>query len=78
MPTLSATDGQTTQPIDQIKRVDLTPEDVRKMSDEDIATHLALLRRNRETSPPKAGKGSGRVKSPVDQLIDDGDLESDV
>jgi hypothetical protein len=75
MPTLNATDGGATAPIEQIKRVDLTPEDVRKMSDEELASHLALLRRNRETSPPKAGKGSG-PRAPIDQLIDDGDVEN--
>jgi hypothetical protein len=80
MPTLNATDGGTATPIEQIKRVDLTPEDIRKMSDEDLATHLALLRKSRETSPPKAGKGGGAMRSsvPKEQLIDDSDIESDV
>ena len=80
MPTLSATDGGTAQPIDQIKRVDLTPEDIRKMSDEEIATHLEMLRRSRETSPPKAGKtggaGARSPKTPNEQLIDDSDVEN--
>lgn len=78
MPTLSATDGGTTQPIDQIKRVDLTPEDIRKMSDEEIATHLEMLRRSRETSSPKAGKtgGARSPKTPNEQLIDDSDVEN--
>jgi hypothetical protein len=78
MPTLSATDGGTATPIEQIKRVDLTPEDIRKMSDEDLATHLAALRRSRETSPPKAGRTARTPKGPSEQLIDDNEIESDV
>lgn len=81
MPTLNATDGGgASASIEQIKRVDLTPEDIRKMSDEELATHLAALRRSRETSPPKAGKGGGATRIPrsTETLIDDSDIESDV
>ncbi len=82
MPTLSATDGGSATSIEQIKRVDLQPEDIRKMTDKEIEDHLALLRRQRETPAPKNRKeykeqdGLRRAKAVAEQLIDDSDVEN--
>ena len=53
MPKLSATDSGS---LDIIKRIDLTPQDIQKMSDEELHQHLTLLRRNRESSAPRASR----------------------
>lgn len=62
MPRLSA--GGTGAPSvpndEQITRVDVAPEDIRTMSDEQLQALLADLRSKRETSPPKAGKVAAR------------------
>lgn len=40
--------------IDQINRIgDLTPKAIIEMSDEELRAHVDLLRRNRETAPPR-------------------------
>lgn len=79
MPTLSATDGATASPVEQIKRVDINAEDIRKMSNEELEQALALLRRNRETpAPRKGGSGAKRSSIPNEQLIDDSDIDGSI
>lgn len=80
MPTLSATDGATASPVEQIKRVDINAEDIRKMSNEELEQVLALLRRNRETPAPRKGGSGGAKRSsiPNEQLIDDSDIDGSI
>jgi hypothetical protein len=81
MPTLSATDGGVTQPLEQIKRVDITPEDIRTKTDEELHAILALLRNNRETAAPRAPRKAAngpRGKEAEPEIVDDGDMEQNI
>lgn len=57
MPRITA--GGATPPDDTvITRVDITPEDIRTMSDEQINELLARIRNQREAAAPRKGKAS--------------------
>lgn len=75
MPRLTA-GGPSDQPIDDsvITRVDISPEDIRKMSDEDLHSLLASIRNKRETVPPRTSRAKGNPKA-LRELGSPDDLE---
>ena len=61
-PRLTAGHGAAPPDDSAIIRVDITPEDIRKWSDEELHAHLAALRPLRETAAPRASR---TPKNPV-------------
>jgi len=79
MPKLTATDGLAS--ASDIKRTSITPEDITKMSDEELHSYLAALRRDRETTAPRATR-TGTTRQPRDnasyETIDESDDGVDI
>lgn len=57
-----------------IIRTDITPDDILKMSDDELTTLLTRLRSLRET-PIKRNSSSAKVKAPTTQNPDDFDMD---
>lgn len=76
MPKLTATDGLASP--ESIKRVAITPDDIRSMDDESLLKMLADLRRDREVTSG-GGRKPRKVREDNGEIIDDGeDISSDV
>ena len=78
MPKISATDGPS---LSDVKRVELSVEDIRGMTDEEIDQRLALLRLNRESvvSGPRRGpSGPKKPKTDDSIIVEDDDSSQDV
>jgi len=75
MPRLTA-GHSTTPPNDSvIIRVDISPKDIREMSDEELHAHLAALRPLRETAAPRASRTKGSSTTPIRSAETKDDLE---
>ena len=75
MPRLTA--GHGAAPLDDsvIIRVDISPKDIREMSDEELHAHLAALRPLRETAAPRASRAKGGATAPIRSAETKDDLE---
>lgn len=76
-PKISATDGPS---ITDVKRVELSVEDIRGMTDEEIDQRLALLRLNRESvvAGPRRSSTPRAKKADDDIIVEDDDSSQDV
>jgi hypothetical protein len=72
MPRITA-GGPDDPSLDEIKTIDLSDKDIAKMSDEQLAEHIKMLRGNRESAPIRGQKSPRTPKSNpnVDDSTDD-------
>jgi hypothetical protein len=73
MPPRIAAGGGPSAPVsdDQITRTDITPEDIRKMSSEEIIALLEKIRSSRQTAPPARAPRQAKVKATDGDNVDD-------